>query len=175
MEYMQQLRNGDERGVSPVIGVILMVAIVVILAAVAAVFLTGFADEDVQNAPSFGSDTDYELSERGHITSVTISHASGDTIEASKLSLEVTGAQAVAPDGTSTDVEYTGNSLAAVGTDLSAGDEIKLSKSKFTKVGGGGVDSDEELDLSDAIVRVVWTKGPEQSNVIFVWDGEEHA
>jgi len=174
MEYVQQILNGDERGVSPVIGVILMVAIVVILAAVAAVFLTGFADEDVQNAPSFGSDTDYELSERGHITSVTISHASGDTIEASKLSLEVTGAQAVAPDGTSTDVEYTGNSLAAVGTDLSAGDEIKLSKSKFTKT-SGTFGPNEELDLSDAIVRVVWTKGPEQSNVIFVWDGEEHA
>jgi len=176
MERTQQIcGGGDERAVSPVIGVILMVAIVVILAAVAAVFLTGFGDENTENAPSFGANTDYELSESGHITSVTISHASGDTIEASKLSLQVTGAEAVEPDGSRPDVEYTGNSLAAVGAEFSAGDEIELSKSMFTKVSGGGLGLDDELDLSDAVVRVIWTKGPEQSNVIFVWDGEKHA
>jgi len=172
MDRTQQIcRGGDKRGVSPVIGVILMVAIVVILAAVAAAFLTGFGEESVENAPSFGANTDYELSESGHITSVTISHASGDTIEASKLSLQVTGAEAVESDGTVTDVEYTGNSLAAVGTELSAGDEIELDRSMF----GGGLAGSQELDLSDAVVRVIWTKGPEQSNVIFVWDGEKHA
>jgi len=49
----------DERGVSPVIGVILMVAITVILAAVIASFVLGFGDSVSTNA-SAGVDVDNE-------------------------------------------------------------------------------------------------------------------
>jgi flagellin-like protein len=71
----------DEDGVSPVIGVILMVAITVILAAVIATFVLGLGEQVSQTAPqaSFGFDYD---SEEGNIT---ISHDGGDTIEAQNL------------------------------------------------------------------------------------------
>ena len=45
-----ELFNDDDRGVSPVIGVILMVAITVILAAVIASFVLGFGDSVQSNA-----------------------------------------------------------------------------------------------------------------------------
>jgi flagellin-like protein len=49
----------DDRGVSPVIGVILMVAITVILAAVIAAFVLGLGDTN-STAPSVTFDTEYE-------------------------------------------------------------------------------------------------------------------
>ncbi|MEF8887928.1 MAG: type IV pilin N-terminal domain-containing protein, partial [Haloarculaceae archaeon] len=55
MELIQTLKatiSGDEdRGVSPVIGVILMVAITVILAAVIATFVLGLGEQVSQTSP----------------------------------------------------------------------------------------------------------------------------
>ena len=48
---VDRLKNDDERGVSPVIGVILMVAITVILAAVIASFVLGLGGNN-EPAPS---------------------------------------------------------------------------------------------------------------------------
>jgi flagellin-like protein len=56
-----EIPDKDERGVSPVIGVILMVAITVILAAVIASFVLGFGDsvqENVQAGASISSNDD---------------------------------------------------------------------------------------------------------------------
>ena len=67
--------NSDERAVSPVIGVILMVAITVILAAVIGAFVIGIGeDQEVQPTASFDFDfdTDDDL--------VTVSHSQGDSI-----------------------------------------------------------------------------------------------
>ncbi|MEF8783676.1 MAG: type IV pilin N-terminal domain-containing protein [Haloarculaceae archaeon] len=72
-----QLRHlfGDEDAVSPVIGVILMVAITVILAAVIASFVLGLGDSTtVSPQASFASD--YDATEGN----VTITHDSGDAI-----------------------------------------------------------------------------------------------
>jgi flagellin-like protein len=49
-QQLKELVTGDERGVSPVIGVILMVAITVILAAVIGTFVLGLGDSVQQNA-----------------------------------------------------------------------------------------------------------------------------
>jgi flagellin-like protein len=68
MQIKQQLKEfvtGDERGVSPVIGVILMVAITVILAAVIGTFVLGLGDSVQQNAQagvSFEQISDTEVS-----------------------------------------------------------------------------------------------------------------
>jgi len=66
--------DGDERAVSPVIGVILMVAITVILAAVIGAFVIGIGeDQEVQPTASFNFDFDDD-------DSVTVSHSTGDSI-----------------------------------------------------------------------------------------------
>jgi len=71
----------DDRAVSPVIGVILMVAITVILAAVIGTFVLGLGDQVQQTTPqaSFGFDVS-----GGELT---VAHESGDSISSSELTI----------------------------------------------------------------------------------------
>jgi flagellin-like protein len=76
----------DDSAVSPVIGVILMVAITVILAAVIGSFVLNLGGSLQQSAPQANFDFDYN--ESG--TNVTITHTSGDTIDPARLSVNST-------------------------------------------------------------------------------------
>jgi flagellin-like protein len=72
----------DDRGVSPVIGVILMVAITVILAAVIAAFVLGLGDTN-STAPSVTFEYDYESAD----DNVTVTVTGGETVDAARLSI----------------------------------------------------------------------------------------
>jgi flagellin-like protein len=69
-------RLGD-RGVSPVIGVILMVAITVILAAVIASFVLGFGD-NINQTTQAGADIETSSSGAGEVTVTWISEGDAD-------------------------------------------------------------------------------------------------
>ncbi|MBX0293847.1 type IV pilin [Haloarcula nitratireducens] len=73
----------DDDAVSPVIGVILMVAITVILAAVIASFVLGLGDQAQQTTPQASFSFDYNSSGTQNVVSIT--HDGGDTISASEL------------------------------------------------------------------------------------------
>jgi flagellin-like protein len=77
-----QLRKllDDDGAVSPVIGVILMVAITVILAAVIATFVLNLGPSEAAPTAQF----DFEVSDTNN-SNITISHSSGQTIEAGNL------------------------------------------------------------------------------------------
>jgi len=109
IEKFTQFRNND-RGVSPVIGVILMVAITVILAAVIGTFVLGLGDS-LQQAPqaqlnvedaSGGSPVDNSESE----SVLDITHNGGDEIPADEYQVQLTdpnnGTQTTVWDGSST-------------------------------------------------------------------------
>ncbi|GAA3861813.1 hypothetical protein GCM10022627_08490 [Haloarcula argentinensis] len=74
----------DDDAVSPVIGVILMVAITVILAAVIATFVLGLGDQVSNTAPQASFSTDYD-STAGATGQVAVTHDGGDSIKASNL------------------------------------------------------------------------------------------
>ena len=76
---LKQLFNDDD-AVSPVIGVILMVAITVILAAVIASFVLGLGDQ-TQTTPTASFSFDYDADN----DKVDITHDGGDPIPASEL------------------------------------------------------------------------------------------
>jgi len=84
MEFKQLF--DDDRAVSPVIGVILMVAITVILAAVIGTFVLGLGDQVQSTTPqaSFGFDT------ADSKTNVTITHETGDTVDAANVNVTAT-------------------------------------------------------------------------------------
>ena len=111
----------DDDAVSPVIGVILMVAITVILAAVIGTFVLGLGDQVSDTAPQASFDFNFnETSEE-----VTITHEGGAQIDGSNLNITATnttnwGAGSITA-GTSTTVDYS-----ASGLDASSGDEIRL-------------------------------------------------
>ncbi|WP_232687192.1 type IV pilin [Halobacterium zhouii] len=69
----------DERGVSPVIGVILMVAITVILAAVIASFVLGFGNSVSSNANA-GVDINTDPGENATVTGTWISQGSAEKV-----------------------------------------------------------------------------------------------
>jgi len=95
---LKKLFNDDD-AVSPVIGVILMVAITVILAAVIASFVLGLGDQAQQTTPTvsfsfdYDSDTtagnsDYDLSDTGTPDGdLSVTHDGGDTVEAGQLAI----------------------------------------------------------------------------------------
>jgi flagellin-like protein len=81
--------SGEERAVSPVIGVILMVAITVILAAVIGTFVLGLGDQLGNNAPqatfSVSDDSDpYDGGTNG-VDVVNIDHNGGDTLQGQNI------------------------------------------------------------------------------------------
>ncbi|MFB9810965.1 type IV pilin [Haloarcula sebkhae] len=79
----------DDSAVSPVIGVILMVAITVILAAVIATFVLGLGDSVSNTAPQASFSFDYieddSADNAGDVGVVTVTHNGGDSIPQSEL------------------------------------------------------------------------------------------
>jgi flagellin-like protein len=110
----------DDRGVSPVIGVILMVAITVILAAVIGTFVLGLGDSLGNSQPT--AQLNAELNSTSG--NVTISHGGGDALETNNLRVTV--------DGNGTAVQFDSGSTFAVGNstvisnDAETGDTIQI-------------------------------------------------
>jgi flagellin-like protein len=123
----------DEDAVSPVIGVILMVAITVILAAVIASFVLGLGS-NVNSAPSASFSYDYDDGGDGVFSdsddTLTITHQGGEKLDASTVSVLI--------DGTDASVSWGGVS------EITAGDAATVSE------------SGTNIFASDDPVDVVW-------------------
>lgn len=84
---LKRLFADDESAVSPVIGVILMVAITVILAAVIATFVLGLGDQISDTAPQANFDFDYNSSD------LEITHTGGASIAVDRLNVTKNGSE----------------------------------------------------------------------------------
>ena len=108
----------DDDAVSPVIGVILMVSITVILAAVIGTFVLGLGDQLSATAPSASFSFDEAV---GNSDNVEISHDGGESIPAAQLIVNCGG-----DTGTGT---WSGDPVTAGHTytcTMGAGDKIKV-------------------------------------------------
>lgn len=116
----------DDNAASSVIGVVLLVAITVILAAVVGSFALGLGnqvEETTQTTPqaSFGFDQDTVTYGGVEAETVSITHDSGDPISASDLRITVAGNPAFDVNSSNTTVGlWTGNS------DVTAGDSVRV-------------------------------------------------
>ena len=79
MQVRKLLTFDDDRAVSPVIGVILMVAITVILAAVIGTFVLGLGDQVQTTAPNT------QLAFDASSDDLTVTHDGGDTVDARQV------------------------------------------------------------------------------------------
>jgi len=106
--------SDDSRAVSPVIGVILMVAITVILAAVIGTFVLGLGDS-VESAPQASFDFSVDSNDN-----VEIRHRGGDNIDPNNVEIRV--------NGTEVPATTTGGSTAFTSLNsFSAGDTVEIS------------------------------------------------
>ncbi|AUX10677.1 flagellin [Halalkaliarchaeum desulfuricum] len=116
----------DREAVSPVIGVILMVAITVILAAVIGTFVLGLGDQVGETAPNanWAAEVDDEDPE------VTFTHNGGDSVEANELFVNIDndGAESVVENNDLTDPPEEDDVLSAGSTIevTSASEEVQL-------------------------------------------------
>lgn len=126
----------DDRAVSPVIGVILMVAVTVILAAVVATFALDFTDSTSANTPQVSFDSEYENS-TGNST-VTLTVQAADNFDAETVSFAGDSIDGVG------DVNVTaeGQDFTAAG-DIGAGDTVRAGDSIIIGVDG----SDYNVDV----------------------------
>ncbi|WP_077067785.1 type IV pilin [Haloarcula rubripromontorii] len=139
--------KSDDSAVSPVVGVILMVAITVLLAATAATFFLDFGSGNIgQSAPqaAFTFDYDSEGSD-----SLAIEHRSGDSIQAGNLYITVSGASGAS--GANGQHDFTSIGAPAAGSDITAGSRVTF--------------SEPSLDLSEATVTLNW-KSPNSGKSI---------
>ena len=140
----------DDDAVSPVIGVILMVAITVILAAVIASFVLGLGNEATNTNPQASFSFDYEQTDDTNSQGmVTIKHDGGDTIAHEEL--YVRGDGFVDPgsgnyDGlSSSDADVrTGSSSFNWPEEAGSGDDSAVVSGDRVYV---GADSDYEFDV----------------------------
>ena len=124
----------DDDAVSPVIGVILMVAITVILAAVIGTFVLGLGGQVQNNAPS----AQFTFNEDGG--DLTITHDGGQTVDVDNMNVSGDGDIDAAAE---TDAECqqddwgaetwsgdgelsAGDSCTIPGTELSSGEEVRI-------------------------------------------------
>lgn len=148
----------DDDAVSPVIGVILMVAITVILAAVIASFVLGLGDQ-TGAAPQATFSHDFADSD-GVGDSLDIIHDGGDTLKTANIELTTSGV-----------VDASGNELTFDGTifdsvsEISAGDSTTISSSSS----GDFVDSSGTTtagDMDGATFRIVYKSPGSDSTTI---------
>ncbi|MFC7228006.1 type IV pilin N-terminal domain-containing protein [Salinirubellus salinus] len=121
----------EEDAVSPVIGVILMVAITVILAAVIGTFVLGLGDQVQNNAPQATFSFDYSEQSSGSSFDVDATHDGGDTFnEENTQELQLTDG-----DGPGSETTFS--------------------------LGGGGVSAGDTATLTGANpnseIRIIWT------------------
>jgi len=139
----------EDRAVSPVIGVILMVAITVILAAVIGAFVIGLGDGVSDTAPNANIQFDFGEGNEN----VIIRHGGGDSIDESDITF-IAGDEPIGADELEDDDRWGSD-----GT-VSAGSSVELENSTFNGEGDGPFGSDAE-----GSVQVIWDSG-DRSSVI---------
>jgi len=149
----------DSRAVSPVIGVILMVAITVILAAVIGTFVLGLGDS-VNSAPQ--ASFSFETGQSDGNAVINASHRGGDSVDVENLEFRVDGE--VADGETSTTYGFVtdsstpgvgdGNLSEVVSGSYSAGKTVTIGKTDF---------SGDSTISSGTTVDIVYIDGEQES------------
>ncbi|WP_128478134.1 type IV pilin [Halorussus pelagicus] len=144
----------DDGAVSPVIGVILMVAITVILAAVIGTFVLGLGDRVSQASPNSQFSFNYGTAGGTNGDYVNITHDGGDGVEADQLSVQINSSTAWNGTG------YENNFISAGGSDGWSGKKITA---------GNTLDIQEDGSfMSDGdTVKVIWSaSGSDKTAVV---------
>lgn len=120
------LLAADERGVTPVIGVILVVALTVILAALVGTNALGLANHSATSAPNVGFHAGWQATADGNAVNdrLVVEHQSGGAIETARISVVVDGVTVYDGGTAHPDVTVTGWD----GEKISAGDTIVVTE-----------------------------------------------
>jgi flagellin-like protein len=157
----------DDQAVSQVIGVVLMVAITVLLAATAASFFLGLSNDQQTTAPRVAIAFDYDASNGSPPKdSLKIIHDSGDTVRAEQVDVVISEASV---PGDVVDRRYTWQEMADGSPDeVAAGASVRVNRSTVRDPSSTSAYSN--LALDSAGVQIVWDDpGSDQTFVLGDW------
>lgn len=164
--------RADDRAVSPVIGVVLMIAITVMLAAATGSFILGMGDRVDQTTPQANFEFEYATSGHGNLT---ITHKSGDTLDPNRINVSVDeefhpapGNESGSPSGTA----YNSLALSAQVSDGNGGTEPWVENNIKTGTTFGVVSSSDNLASANVIVMYTAPSG-QRTATIAEWEGPE--
>jgi flagellin-like protein len=191
---MRVRESGDcKRGQSPVIGVILLVAVAIILATVIATFVLGIGESTTNPPPQVSFSADQEVKhleasggDEGDFWALEIAYSNGKPIEHQRLSVLVNGEKAWGVGNYTTANGHrmtglwdtpgssitVGDSITVVLTDGPAAGENNTLSINGGSVGNAEVDTDPggeyQLESGDE-VKIVWEAPPgeEGSSILF--------
>lgn len=167
---VRALFDGDD-AVSPVVGVILMVAITIILAATAASFVLGFGDQVGETPPQTSVEFDYDPAGNGNLT---VTHVGGDPLVPERIAVvssapfhPAPGNASGSPSGPSyTELRLDSGVDDGTGTapwadgDVTAGNGVTI------------VGASSPSPLDSATVRVVYNSPTsDRTTVVATWEG----
>lgn len=148
-----------DRGLTPVVGIVLLVAITLLLAATVAAFAFGIEDETARTkVPTTAVDFEYDYDASGD-DSLQIVHKSGQSVEATKLRIDVE--EASCSGGSNPNGQH--DATTWLSGKFSGGGTIAIDGSTLCPSG--------DLDLRSATVRVVWTSNTGSSAMLQSWTG----
>jgi flagellin-like protein len=156
MQFKRLLTDDD--AVSPVIGVILMVAITVLLAATVASFVLGFGDQNdpgIRASFDFDYDSDWGSSNEGL---VTVTYNSGDEVTAQTLYIR---GEEIDDGKTFDDPDGPQSWDNLNGTSYGPNDVISAGKSANIIVGGNGSSPNPD----EYVINIVWEDPGSSSTV----------
>jgi flagellin-like protein len=147
---MDLTRLTEDRAVSPVIGVILLVAITVILAAVVAAFALGFAGDSGTNAPQVTFDTEFTAeTDTDDDGVVVVTVTGGDSFDAASVNFRGDLTRSEDRGGDPTDVTGGASSDWAEADDISDGSTVTAGDSISVGVPGAAFEVDLVWQPSD--------------------------
>jgi flagellin-like protein len=150
------------RAVSAVIGVILMIAITVPLAATAATFFLGFEDRMTAEQPAIAVQGEFDADSGGH--EMGIEFTGGDVVQSKRVSVAVRGADCLGA-GTVSD-RFALTDLGVSASEVAAGTRADVTVRTICPL------SASQLDLSRTEIVVSWTgTGTVDGTVLYQWKG----
>lgn len=140
----------DEDAVSSVIGVVLMVAVAVILAAAVGAFALGLAEDSTNKIPSASVEVTFGVD--GGADTVDVTLLGGDTLEKKHMAVALEGTVIWDDTGTSSDfATYDGKTWA--GDQVESGETLGLKEQSATAMQAGDQ------------IKVIWNNG-EKSQIL---------
>jgi flagellin-like protein len=156
----------DEGAVSPVIGVILMVAITVILAAVIGTFVLGLGDQVSSNAPQASFTFEYDSASNGFLNAT---HDGGDSVPPGQLSISADESFRIDTTNGTTEYHHPGAGSPQTSYGLTdAGFSNDISAGTTVNIAG------KSSSLGDATVRMTWQASSGDSTATLAkWEGPD--
>lgn len=160
----------DRRAVTPVVGIVLVVALTILLAATVAAFAFTLGDEPPpsQEAPTTAFDFEFEGDASGQDV-LRIVHLRGDAVSPSRFVVDVDDARCAGGSG-DPDRRLNLEDDWGLTADLTSGQTVQLTQ-PLPAAGVTDLCPSGDLDLREATVRLVWESDEGTSRQLRVWEG----